>query len=113
MVRILVPMMLLLAAACGQDDPESNPETTYRLDIAYDEVQNAFTGMLHNLLDKPLVDVQITVRLSDGYEMGTTDPVNVAAKQTVAVHLPVLGRPVGGWNAEVQYQVGSVVDTSS
>ena len=60
---------------------------------------DSFVGTVENTTDAALCSVRVEVHLEGGSELGPTDPMDLAAGQSVAVTLPVGGEPFESWTA--------------
>ena len=91
------------------------PDETYdevrkgaRLILRYDQAAEEFVGTVENTTGAMLQQVRVEVHLSNGVELGPTEPKNLAAGATMDVTLPAKGQQFTGWSphAEVGPQSG-------
>ena len=73
-----------------------------RLILNYDATGNAFTGTVENTTGNVLNNVRIEVHLSNGTELGTTTPVDMAPGEVLAVNLPATQASFTGWIAHAE-----------
>ena len=79
-----------------------------RLVLRYDAGAGAFIGRVENTTDATLEQVRVEVHLSNGVELGPTEPVDLPAGETHSVTLDAAGQTFTGWvpHAEVGPQSG-------
>ena len=68
-----------------------------RLVMGYDAATNSFTGFVQNTTNGLLTRVRVEVHLSNGTELGPTNPVDLEPGQTLAITLPSTSEPFSGW----------------
>ena len=73
-----------------------------RLVMGYDAASNSFRGMVENTTNNVLTRVRIEVHLSNGTELGPTNPVDMAPGQALRVNLPSTQAPFTGWIAHAE-----------
>ena len=73
-----------------------------RLMMNYDAPSNTFIGIVQNTTDSVLNRVRIEVHLSNGTELGPTNPVNMAPGQILGVLLPSTPESFTGWVAHAE-----------
>ena len=78
-----------------------------RLILVYDADSNAFTGTVENTTDSTLHQVRVEVHLSNGVELGPTEPVDLAPGQIVEVSLPATDQAFDGWTPHAEVGPGS------
>ena len=76
-----------------------------RLILAYDAEKNAFLGTVENTTAEPLERVRVEVHLSNGKELGPTEPTDLGPGEKVDVALPATKEGFERWNAHPE--VGS------
>lgn len=81
-----------------------------RLTLSYDAAANAFTGTVVNTTNATLPQVRVEVHLSNGVELGPTEPVDLAPGESVAVRLPAGSQPFVSWGAHPEVGGGNVED---
>jgi len=77
-----------------------------RLVLQYDSTSNSFMGTVENTTTGTLTNVRVEVHLSNGIELGTTTPVDLAPGQIIDVVLPATSQGFTGWSPHAE--VGSV-----
>ena len=85
------------------------PDQTYdevrrgtRLILRYDAAANAFLGEVRNVTDRVLRRVRVEVHLSNGVELGPTEPVDLAPGAARAVRLAATGQAFTGWTPHAE-----------
>ena len=70
-----------------------------RLVLSYDSTANAFTGTVENTTENTLPRVRVEVHLSNGIELGPTEPVDLAPGHVADVTLQASSQPFTTWSA--------------
>ena len=70
-----------------------------RLVLSYDSTANAFTGTVENTTGNTLTRVRVEVHLSNGIELGPTDPVDLAPGEVAEITLQASSEPFTTWSA--------------
>lgn len=78
-----------------------------RLILVYDADSNAFTGTVENTTGSTLQQVRVEVHLSNGVELGPTEPVALAPGQIMDVSLPATDQAFDGWTPHAEVGPGS------
>ena len=78
-----------------------------RLILKYDAASNSFRGAVENSTNGVLAQVRIEVHLSNGTELGPTNPVDLAPGQVMAVDLPSTQASFSGWIAHAEVGGGA------
>ena len=73
-----------------------------RLFLYYDAGANAFVGTVENTTGNLLSQVRVEVHLSDGAELGPTNPVDMAPGQVTLVKLPATPETFTRWIAHAE-----------
>ena len=73
-----------------------------RLVLAYDPASNAFVGAVENLTADVLDRVRVEVHLSNGVELGPTNPVDLRPGEIAYVFLPATATPFDGWSPHAE-----------
>ncbi len=76
-----------------------------RLVLRYDPATQTFTGTVTNTTNATLTRVRVEVHLSNGVELGPTQPTDLAPGQSIDVSLPATGQTFATWGAHPE--VGS------
>lgn len=77
-----------------------------RLILRYDAAENAFIGTVRNVTDGILQQVRVEVHLSNGIELGPTEPVDLAPGAAVPVRLAAGERTFTGWTPHAEVGPG-------
>ena len=70
-----------------------------RLVLSYDSTANVFRGTVENTTENTLRRVRIEVHLSNGIELGPTEPVDLAPGHVAEVTLQASSEPFTTWSA--------------
>ena len=89
----------------GLTDTYDEVRAGAKLVLDYDRTANAFEGQVSNVTGATLDRVRVEVHLSNGTELGPTNPVNLAPGQSSAVTLTATDQPFATWSAHPE--VGS------
>ena len=76
-----------------------------RLVLRYDAATETFSGTVTNTTSATLPNVRVEVHLSNGVELGPTQPVDLAPGASIAVTLDAAGQTFTAWGAHPE--VGS------
>ena len=76
-----------------------------RLILAYDAESNSFKGTVENTTEETLEQVRVEVHLSNGTELGSTTPTDLAPGEVIDVELPATDEAFETWSAHPE--VGS------
>ncbi len=77
-----------------------------RLILKYDAPSNSFKGTVENTTNGVLDRVRIEVHLSNGMELGSTTPTDMASGEVVAINLPATQASFTGWTAHAEVGAG-------
>ena len=77
----------------GLNDTFDQVRAGARLVLSYDSTANAFTGRVENTTENTLRRVRVEVHLSNGIELGPTEPVDLAAGHVAEVTLQASSQP--------------------
>ena len=104
------------SAGAGGEEGDTNalaPDETYdavrsgaRLILKYDAPSNSFKGTVENTTNGVLDRVRIEVHLSNGMELGSTTPTDMASGEVVAINLPATQASFTGWTAHAEVGAG-------
>ena len=118
--RILIAIVAIFAvvlSACASDDgtiptneEESGTELSLdenfneirngaRLSLTYDAQSNSFIGFVENTTDKILRQVRVEVHLSNGTELGPTNPTDLGSGESIDISLAATSEGFDGWTA--------------
>ena len=120
-VVILVSILLTTSFACNNEPADSEREgksegeeaglrlainETYdtvrkgmRLILAYDSTSSSFIGTVENVTSDTIESVRVEVHLSNGIELGPTEPVDIASGNKENVRLSAEGQSFNWWKA--------------
>ena len=76
-----------------------------RLILSFDKDSSSFIGTVENISEKTLTRVRIEVHLSNGTELGPTEPINLAPGKKVEVKLSAEGQSFEWWKAHAEVGV--------
>ena len=91
----------------GLDETYDNTRAGAHLILSYDAAANAFTGTVENTTDGTLERVRVEVHLSNGTELGPTEPTDLAPGQSVPVRLAATSEPFDSWSAHPEVGGGA------
>ena len=90
----------------GLTDTYDKVRAGARLELDYDQSANAFVGQVENVTDTTLKRVRVEVHLSNGTELGPTDPVDLSPGQTSTITLRATSQPFATWSAHPEVGQG-------
>lgn len=70
-----------------------------RLNLSFDADTNAFTGTVENTSDDPLCELKVEVELSNGNELKSSPPVDLAAGEQLDISIDASGQTFDSWDA--------------
>ncbi len=73
-----------------------------RLILAYDSESSSFVGTVENVSEKTVSKVRIEVHLSNGTELGPTNPIDLAPGKKISVGLSAEGQSFEWWKAHAE-----------
>lgn len=73
-----------------------------RLIMNYDQASNSFLGTVENTTAGSLTRVRVEVHLSNGTELGPTNPVDLGPGQILSIDLPSTQAPFNGWTPHAE-----------
>ncbi len=73
-----------------------------RLILSYDKESSSFVGTVENVSEKTLSRVRIEVHLSNGSELGPTEPIDLEPGKKVDVKLSAEGHSFEWWKAHAE-----------
>lgn len=73
-----------------------------RLILSFDNEFSSFIGTLENVTEKTISRVRVEVHLSNGNELGPTEPINLAPGKKVDVGLSAEGQSFNWWKAHAE-----------
>jgi len=73
-----------------------------RLILSFDNESSSFTGTVENITEKTVSRVRVEVHLSNGTELGPTEPIDLAPGKKVDVELSAKGQSFNWWKAHAE-----------
>jgi len=73
-----------------------------RLILSFDNESSSFIGTVENVTEKTISRVRIEVHLSNGDELGPTEPIDLAPGKKVDVELSTEGKSFNWWKAHAE-----------
>ncbi len=73
-----------------------------RLVLAFHNASSSFIGSIENVTDKKITSVRVEVLLSDGTELGPTEPIDLAPGEKAGIKLEAGGRVFTWWKARIE-----------
>ncbi len=96
-----------------ESDPMLDLDETYeevrkgvRLTLSYSGGTDSFTGTIENTTQDALPQVSVGVELSNGTELGPTDPVDLESGESQSVELGAAGETFDSWTAHSELGSG-------
>lgn len=83
----------------GKDETYDHTRGGARLILTYSAKDNAFTGTVRNTAGDVLTRVRVEVHLSNGIELGPTEPGDLAAGESREITLDASEEPFETWSA--------------
>ena len=87
------------AEQLGKADAYDHTRNGARLILTYSEADNAFSGTVENTTDAALTRVRVEVHLSNGIELGPTEPGDLAPGESREITLTASDEPFETWSA--------------
>jgi hypothetical protein len=76
-----------------------------RLILSFDKESNSFVGTVENVSEQTLARVRVEVHLSNGTELGPTEPVELAPGKKAKFRLSAEGQSFTWWKAHAEVGV--------
>ena len=76
-----------------------------RLILSFDKDSFSFIGTVENVSEKTITNVRVEVHLSNGTELGPTEPINIEPGKKVDVKLSAEGQTFEWWKAHAEVGV--------
>lgn len=73
-----------------------------RLILSFDNESSSFIGTVENVIEKTVSRVRVEVHLSNGNELGPTEPIELAPGKKVDVKLSAEGQSFNWWKAHAE-----------
>jgi hypothetical protein len=77
-----------------------------RLILAYHKASSSFIGSVENVTDKIIESVRVTVHLSNGTELGPSEPMNLAPNEKAGVKIDATAHVFEWWKAQAESGTG-------
>jgi hypothetical protein len=73
-----------------------------RLVLAFHNASSSFLGSVENVTDKTVKAVRVEVHLSNGTELGPTEPMDLAKGEKAGIKLEAVGQVFTWWKAHAE-----------
>ena len=73
-----------------------------RLTLAYHKASSSFIGSVENVTNKIIKSVRVEVHLSNGTELGPTEPINLAPDEKTGIKIDAAGQVFEWWTAHAE-----------
>ncbi len=77
-----------------------------RLVMRYDEANNRFIGKLVNMTKATLTRARVEIHLSNGVELGPTNPTDIPTGYQLSVVMPATDQPFATWAPHAEFGMG-------
>ncbi|MGM0546542.1 MAG: hypothetical protein ACQEST_07455, partial [Bacteroidota bacterium] len=77
-----------------------------RLNLSYDSETESFAGTIENTTQDVLPQVSVSVELSNGTELGPTDPVDLESGESQSIELDAAEETFDSWSAHSEMGSG-------
>ncbi|MCY4064282.1 MAG: hypothetical protein OXG53_18065 [Chloroflexi bacterium] len=77
-----------------------------RLVMRYDEANNRFMGKVVNMTNATLTRARVEIHLSNGVELGPTNPTDIPPGYQLSVILPATDQPFDSWAPHAEFGLG-------
>jgi len=77
-----------------------------RLVMRYDEANSRFMGKVVNMSNATLTRARVEIHLSNGVELGPTNPTDIPPGYQLSVILPATDQPFDSWAPHVEFGLG-------
>ena len=77
-----------------------------RLVMRYDEANNRFMGKVVNMTNATLTRARVEIHLSNGLELGPTNPTDIPPGYQMSVIMPATDQPFDNWAPHVEFGMG-------
>ena len=85
-----------------KNDTYNSVQNGVRLILNYDGRSSVFIGTVENVTEETLESVRIEVHLSNGAELGPTEPIDLASAKKEIVKLSAEGQSFDWWTAHAE-----------
>ena len=77
-----------------------------RLVMRYDEANNRFTGKVVNMTNATLTRARVEVHLSNGVELGPTNPTDIPSGYQLSIVIPATDQSFDSWAPHAEFGMG-------
>jgi hypothetical protein len=70
--------------------------------LAFHNASSSFIGSLENTTDKTIKSVRVRIFLSNGTELGPTEPMDLAAGEKAGIKIEAVGQVFTWWKPQVE-----------
>ena len=86
----------------GLDGTHDEVRKGVRLILSFDSESSSFVGTVENISEKTVPKVRVEVHLSNGTELGPTEPVDLAPGKKIEVKLSAVDQTFTWWKAHAE-----------
>jgi hypothetical protein len=86
----------------GLDGTHDEVRKGVRLILSFDSESSSFVGTVENVSEKTVPKVRVEVHLSNGTELGPTEPVDLAPGKKIEVKLSAVDQTFTWWKAHAE-----------
>jgi len=86
----------------GLDGTHDEVRKGVRLILSFNSESASFVGTVENISEKTVPKVRVEVHLSNGMELGPTEPVDLAPGEKIEVKLSAVGQTFTWWQAHAE-----------
>ncbi len=90
----------------GVNETYNEVRNGVRMVLAYDSTDGMFVGTVENVTEAMILRVRVEVHLSDGTEVGPTEPGDLRPGEARSVSLSAEGRSFAWWKAHAESGAG-------
>ena len=77
-----------------------------RLVMRYDDANNQFKGKVVNMTNATLTRTRVEIHLSNGVELGPTNPTDMPPGYMLSLNMPATDQPFDSWAPHVEFGMG-------
>ena len=86
----------------AKDGTHNEVRKGVRLILSFDNESSSFIGTVENVTEKTVSRVRVEVHLSNGIELGPTDPIELAPGEKMEITLSADGQTFSWWKAHAE-----------
>ncbi len=86
----------------GLDGTHDEVRKGVRLILSFDSESSSFVGTVDNVSEKTVLKIRVEVHLSNGTELGPTEPVDLAPGKKIEVKLSAVDQTFTWWKAHAE-----------